>query len=233
MSPLSNRLQIGEEAFVVVVAEGEGGLGDLYALPAGGGAPLQITFTRVDESHPALTADGSVLAFIRAGQKTGGQPVVVLMNLLNGAERRVELPPGSAPVRVAWSRDQTGLFIQTTTGMFSATAPPNASAAAPVGPADSAAADSALAVVLGTPAFGTAGPCRSGGGLCSHSDSGESVIDSAGSDPARWGPDSVAYVVHNQLQILPLGGGHLREVRPSRVLAGMRQPAYAAGPGRR
>jgi hypothetical protein len=161
MSPLSNRLQIGEEAFVVVVAEGEGGLGDLYALPAGGGAPLQITFTRVDESHPALTADGSVLAFIRAGQKTGGQPVVVLMNLLNGAERRVELPPGSAPVRVAWSRDQTGLFIQTTTGMFSATAPPNASAAAPVGPADSAAADSALAVVLGTPAFATAGPCRS------------------------------------------------------------------------
>jgi hypothetical protein len=233
MSPLSNRLQIGEEAFVVVVAEGEGGLGDLYALPASGGAPLQITFSRVDESGPALTTDGSVIAFIRRGQKTGTQPVVVLMNLLNGAEHRIELPQGSAPVRVAWSNDQTRLFVRTASGVYGLEAPPRPTDLTPVGPTDSSAADSALAVVLGDPPFARATPCRSGTGICAESDSGESVIDSAGADPARCGPDSVAFVVHNELQILPLGGGHLREVRPSRVLAGMRQPAYAAGPGAR
>jgi len=233
MSPLSNRLQIGEEAFVVVVADGEGGRGDLFALPASGGAPLQVTFSRVDESHPALTADGSVIAFIRAGQRPGTQPVVVLMNLLNGAERRIELPEGAAPERVAWSSDQTRLFIGTSNGFYGADAPPLPPGLKPVGASDSAAADSALAVVLGDPPFARAGACRSGRGLCAESDSGESVIDSAGADPVRWGPDSVGYVINNELQILPLGGGHLREVRPSRALAGLRQPAYAAGPGRR
>ena len=233
MSPLSNRLQIGEEAFAVVVARGEGGLGDLYAVPASGGLPLQITFTRVDESMPALTTDGSVIAFIRGGQKSGTQPVVVLMNLLNGAERRIELPAGAAPQRVAWSGTQTRLLIASTHGLYGANAPPRPLDLTPLASADSAAADSALAVLLGDPAFAVAGRCRSGRGICAESDSGESVIDSAGMDPVRWGPDSVAYVVDNELQILPLGGGHLREVRPSRALMDMRQPAYAAGPGRR
>lgn len=233
MSPLSNRLQIGEEAFAVVVADGEGGVGDLFALPASGGLPLQITFTRVDESHPVLTTDGSVMAFIRAAQKDPTQPTVVLMNLLNGAERRIELPAGANPVRLAWSTNQTRLFIATSHGTYQVDAPPQPPQLQPVAPADGAAADSALAVVLGDPPFAVAGPCRSGSGVCATTDSGESVLDSAGVDPLRWGPDSVAYVVRNTLQILPLGGGHLREVRPSRVLARMRQPAYAAGPGRR
>jgi hypothetical protein len=155
------------------------------------------------------------------------------MNLLNGAERRIELPAGAAPERVAWAGNQTRLFIASTRGLYSANAPPAALDLMPLTSADSAAADSALTVVLGDPPFAVAGRCRSGTGVCAESDSGESLIDSAGMDPVRWGPDSVAYVVANELQILPLGGGHLREVRPSRALMEMRQPAYAAGPGRR
>ena len=118
MSPLSNRLNVGEESFTVVVAEGEGGVGDLYALPPGGGVPLQITFSRVDESHPALTSDGSVIAFIRAGQKASTQPIVVLMNLLNGAERKIELPAGAVPERISWSPDQTRIFVRSAKGVF-------------------------------------------------------------------------------------------------------------------
>jgi len=233
MSPLSNRLNVGEESFAVVVAEGEGGVGDLYALPVGGGVPLQITFSRVDESHPALTADGSVIAFIRGGQKGGTQPVVILMNLLNGAERRIELPSGAVPVRVGWAADQSRVFVRSSAGDFMFAAPPRAPNPVAVTPADSAAADSALAVVLGDPPFATATLCRRGAGLCAQTDSGETMIDSAGTDPVRWGPDSVAYISHNELTVLSLGGGHTRDVRPSRELKGMRQPTYAAGPGKR
>ncbi|MEP6473831.1 MAG: hypothetical protein ABJC74_08925 [Gemmatimonadota bacterium] len=233
MSPLSNRLNIGEEAFAVVVADGEGGLGDLYAIPGGGGVPLQITFSRVDESYPALTSDGSVIAFIRGGLKSGTQPVVVLMNLLNGAERRVELPEGEAPVRVAWSVDQSRIFIRTSKGLYAVGAPPRTPDLAAVAAADSASADSALNAVLGDPAIAIAGTCRSGKGVCARSDTDETLLDSLGRDPVRWGPDSVAYVSGNLLEVLSLGGGHVREVRPSRELKGVRQPTYAAGPGRR
>jgi len=192
----------------VVVAEGEGGVGDLYALPPGGGVPLQITFSRVDESHPALTSDGSVIAFIRAGQKASTQPIVVLMNLLNGAERKIELPAGAVPERISWSPDQTRIFVRSAKGVF-------------------------VIVMLGDPAFAVAGVCRRGSGLCAESDSGESMIDSAGTDPVRWGPDSVAYMSHGELTVLSLSGGHTRDVRPSRVLPGIKQPTYAAGPGKR
>lgn len=229
MSPLSNRVNIGDEPFVVVVAEGEGNAGDLYAIPSSGGVAWQITFSRVDESHPAVTTDGSVVAFLRGGQKPETQPVVVLMNLLNGAERRIELPAGARPERVAWSADQTKVYIRTSTGLFSIAAPPASQLLAPVPPADSASADSALAVLLGTPAFARASLCRSGAGLCAESDSGESVIDSAGADPARWGADSVAYISHGELTVLSLGGGHTRDVRTSKVLKGVREPTYSEG----
>lgn len=233
LSPVSNRLKIGEEAFTVFVADGEGGVGDLYAVPVSGGVPFQVTFTRVDESGPALTNDGSVVAFIRGAQRSGVQPVVVVLNLLNGAERRIELPAGSLPARVAWSPDQTRLYIRTATGDFGAAAPPSPAVAAPVVASESAAADSALSVLLGSPAFAAAGACQTGGGVCARSDSGETLLDAEGRDPTRWGPDSVAYVSGGEVHVLPLGGGHLRAVLLSRQLPGIRQPTYAAGPGAR
>ncbi len=238
MSPLSNRLKIGEESFVIFVARGEGDLGDLYALPASGGVPLQVTFTRVEESAPAITGDGSVLAFIRASQRSETPPTVVFMNLLNGAERRVELPSGAIPVRLGWSADQTKLYIRAAVMEWSwqefvVPAPPQSGFVTRVATDEKPAADSALSVVLGTPAFALAGSCLSAPGICAQSDSGESMIDSAGKDPARWGPDTVAFVARGEIQLLPLGGGHLRDVRPSHPLIDLRQPTYAAGPGPR
>src|SRR6267142_409397 len=45
LSPLSNRLKIGEESYIVFSADGEDGLSDLFASPPSGSPTFQITFT--------------------------------------------------------------------------------------------------------------------------------------------------------------------------------------------
>ena len=230
MSPLSNRIQVGQEAFVVFVADGEENNGDLFAVPAAGGTAFQVTFTRVDESRPALSPDGSVVAFARGGLRPDAPVSVALLNLVNGAERRVELPPGAVVQQIAWSGDTTELFIRTATGDYAFATPPAIPALHPVPASDAPFADSALAVLLGDPPFATAAPCAAGHGLCAHADSGETLLDADGRDPFRWGGDSVAFFVGNGLVVRPLGAGRVRRVAWSRELGRPREATYAPGP---
>ncbi len=112
MSPVQNRLAPGEEPFAVFVATGEAGVSDLFAVRADGGTTFPITYTRVREMAPALSPTGTDLAFIREGVRDDpSSRHVVVMNLLNGAERVIR-PVDTPPDAVAWSDDATQLFVR-------------------------------------------------------------------------------------------------------------------------
>jgi hypothetical protein len=229
LSPLSNRLAIGQDAYVVFTADGEDGLGDLFASAAAGGKVFQVTFTRLDERAPALSRDGAMLAFLRsrAPDDTTGMTAVV-MNLVNGAERSISLP--HPPAAVAWSHDGTTLFFTTAAGIYQAPAPPARGAAEPV-PADRrAAADSAFRVPLGDPAVGEALPCDAGPGLCARLANGATtVLSTTGVQPVWWGSDSVAYREEGEYVVRPLGGGRTRSLHWASGAAHPRDLTYFPG----
>lgn len=237
MSPLQNRIEVGQEAYVVFVASGEGGVGDLFAVRASGGAIYPLTYTRLDESRPALSPDGVVLAFVRARNttdSTGGE--VVLMNLLNGAERTLSLPaPPRAPSRLGWSLDGRSLFVETPNGIIRSSVPPAEPTLLKVVMAETAVADSALGVQLGWPVFALVESCRSSKDqLCVRTAGGqEQPLEPHARDPLRWGADSLGYLVDDALIVRPLGGGAGREVRWADPPAGPRQPTMFSGPAGR
>ena len=106
VAPLRGKIDVGRESYVVFVG-GSGMSGDLYAVGADGGPAHTITFSAVAELRPALSPDGSSVAFLRGLSLRDSTPASVwIMNLLNGAERELPLPQTSgAPQRVGWSRD--------------------------------------------------------------------------------------------------------------------------------
>lgn len=230
LSPLSNRIKVGEEAFVVFVADGEDHAGDLFAVPASGGTAFQVTFTRVDESQPALSPDGYVVAFARSGFRPGTPISVALLNLVNGAERRVDLPEGLTVERIGWSTDGSEVYIRSATGDFVAAAPPAPAGVHRVPASDTAVADSALTVLLGAPPFAIAGSCTVGRGLCVRAAGVETILDADGRNPLRWGGDSVAFFVNNALVVRPLGPGRIRRLGWSREPLHPREASYTAGP---
>ena len=161
LSPLSNKIKVGEEAYVVFSAPGEDGLGDLFASPAEGGTVHQVTFSRVDERLPALAPDGAMLAFTRSrrpGDTTGVH--VAVMNLLNGKERRIAGELGGTPTALAWSPDGATLYARTPAGIRSVAAPPATGSwqEAPAG-------DSVFAVRVGDPVFGVVTTCPASGAV--------------------------------------------------------------------
>ncbi len=229
LSPLQNRIAVGQEAFVVFVADGEGGLGDLFAVPGAGGVVTPVTYTRLDESAPALAPDGAALAFLRTIPGAPDQRLVV-MNLLNGSERDAPIPAGRG-TRVAWSRTGESLFLETDSGRYRMDAPPGPGEIVPLGPAEAAAAESALAVLLGEPPFARVARCGDTPGLCVVTAEGATgPLAAEGRDPARWGGDSVAYFVADRLEIRPLGPGQARHLSWSRPPPSPRQPTVHPGP---
>lgn len=232
LSPLSNRLKVGEESYVIFVADGEDGLGDLFASAPTGGTSYQVTFTRVDERLPALSPDGAVVAFLRGrapGDSTSAQ--LVLLNLLNGAERRTELPLTTVSA-LGWSRNGSALYLRSTAGLLRAAAPPGDFTLVALPAADSADADSALAILLGDPPVGRLERCPAGG-LCARLDGdGLTLVDSTGTAPVHWSGDSAAYVVRGEYQVRPLAGGHNREIRWTHPLPHVRELTYFRGVAR-
>jgi hypothetical protein len=224
---------------MVVFVGGDGPAGgDLYALAGAGGPAIPITFSPVGEMRPALSPDGSAVAFLRGSSLSDSTPADVwVLSLWSGAERRVELPPGAGrPDRVGWDDGGRSLVISAGGRPFRAAAPPEKGVARPVPAAERAAAESALAVVLGDPAFARAVTCEQGRALCVVSDTGAaSVFAQEAREPARWGGDSVAYLQGDRLLVRPLGPGRARPVEWSSVPARPRQPTVFAGatPGRR
>lgn len=228
LSPLSNKLKVGEESYVVLVADGEDGKGDLFASAPASGTPFQVTFTRVDERAPTLSRDGALLAFLRStAPTTDAGASIVILNLVNGAERRIEAPAGVDALR--WAPDGSALFARTATGLLRTPAPPAALAFAPLPKAERAAADSLFQAILGDPPAGEAKPCVDGTGICAWLASGDTVrLSATGSDPLAWGADSVGYFEDAALTIRPLVGGKTRVIRWER-LGHPRQPTWFAG----
>ncbi|HPF61038.1 MAG: hypothetical protein KC544_07870 [Gemmatimonadetes bacterium] len=231
LSPLQNRIKPGEEPFVVLAGTGTDGHVDLYATLPGGGDIHQLTFTAMVESSPRLSARGDVLAFLRHGEgsaRSDGE--LVVMNLLNGAERRLDLPPAAGTLTgLGWSDDERTLYVRTSTGAWRVAAPPLPPEPRPVTDAERAAADSALMTLLGTPRFASAAPCDSGGVCITGADGTPRRVDPDGRAPFRWGSDSVAWLVGDRVAIRPLGPGPVRRLDPDLTrISGITGASYAS-----
>jgi hypothetical protein len=232
LPPLRGEIEPGKDPFVVFVGgTGQAG-GDLYAVAAGGGAALPITYSGVGEMRPALAPDGGAVAFIRGASLRDTTPGTVwVMNLLSGAERQLRLPKGSSPPdRVGWTDAGRTLVVRAGSALWRFAAPPAAGDAEPVPPAERARAESALAVVLGEPAFAHVVPCRDVRDLCVVGDTGAPAPLVRGArDAARWGADSVAYIAGGSLLVRPLGPGRERRVVVSSAPKSPRQITVFAG----
>jgi hypothetical protein len=212
LSPLSNKLDIGEEAYLVFTADGEEGQGDLFASTPAGGTPYQVTFTRVDERLGALSPDGMMLAFVRARSASDDRRWLVVMNLLNGAERQTEVP-GIVPEATAWAPDGRRIFVRSGTTLLVTAAPPGHMELGEVIPPDKPAAESALAVLLGEPAVGMVVPCEHGGICAQIPGDTAAVIATTATSPVRWAGDSLAYLENGAWTVRPLSGGRTRILR--------------------
>jgi hypothetical protein len=225
---------VGREAYAIVVAGSAAtGGGDLYAVRADGGPVIPITFSSVGEMRPALSPDGVRVAFLRGravGDSTPGS--VWVMNLQTGGEREVDLPRAAgAPSRVGWSRDGASLTVAAGTALYR-TGSPDASDAEPVRAGDRAQAESSLAVLLGDPVFARVTACAEPGALCVVGDTGApGLLAEHARDAARWGPDSVAFLVGNEIEVRPLGPGRARRIVWSEV-PGRARELTAFGLGR-
>jgi hypothetical protein len=205
--------------------------GDLYAVSGAGGPAIPITFSAVGEMRPAVSPAGTEIAFLRAGSLTDSAAATAwVLNLLSGAERQIELPEDAgAPEQVGWSGERS-LVVRAGGRLFRAAAPPAGGVALPVAAAERAAAESALAVLLGDPVFGRAVPCAGGDDLCVIGDSGPPALFARGArEPARWGEDSIAYLEGDRLVVRPLAQGRSRRLDWSAVPARPRQPSVFAG----
>jgi hypothetical protein len=230
--PLRDKIEVGRESYAIFVG-GSGMSGDLYAVRGAGGPVFPLTFTAVAELRPALAPGGTQVAFLRGLSLRDSTPATVwVMNLLNGAERELELPADAGgPERVAWTEDGGSLIVQTSQGIYRAAAPPGRPAPLPVSPAERPAAESALAVLLGDPVFARVIPCERPRDLCVVTRRGRpSILAQAASDPVRWGSDSVAFFTTGDLlQVRPLARGRPRLLHLSNAPARPRQPTFFEG----
>ncbi len=223
LSPLQNRIALGQEPYLVFAATGEGRAGDLYAVKPAGGEIWPVTYTRVDERLPAIAPSGVGLAFVR---RVRGRDDVVVMNLSTGSERRALRLGADSVTGLAW-RGQEELWVRTATGAWRVT---RAGEPAPLD-VPAAVRDSAFLVLLGEPAFAVAGACAGGAGVCTRGADGvEHPLAEPARDAARWGPDSVAYFAGDRLTVRPLGPGREREVRWHPAPVEPRAVSYFAGP---
>lgn len=238
LPPLRGEVVVGTDAYAIFVGGGAPAGGDLYAVRAEGGPAIQFTFTPVGEMRPALSPDGSLVAFLRGASLRDSTPGSVwVMNLINGAEREIELPRGAGtPARVGWARDGRSLVVATAGGLYRADAPPDNQDARAVPPAGRAAAESSLAVLLGEPAFARVVPCAEPGALCVVADTGAPGLLAREAHGAfRWGPDSVAFFrgTGSTLEVRPVGPGRGRLLRLESPPRRVREMTVFVGSGKR
>ncbi len=238
LPPLRHNFEVGRDPYIVLVADAPDGRGDLWAVSVDGSVAVQVTFSLPAEWSPRLSPSGDVLAFLRSREQGDtARTRIWLMNLLNGSERELVLPDSSgAPLALAWTEDGRAMVIRTTRTIFRVNAPPYPPAPAEVLPADIAAAERALDVTVGTPAFARVAPCEeTPAALCVYPDSGPPATLATGAvNPVRWGDDSLAYEVDGALVVRPVGPGRERTVRLREslvnprdltVFTGRREPA--------
>ena len=223
VTPLTNKLRVGEEPFVIAVGEGADSATDLFAASAGGGTFVRLTFTRAEELAPRLSPGGTSVAFLRRAEPMSDRWSLVVLDLLTNREEMAPVPQGAGkPQAIGWNQDGSQVVVRTW-GHLASPAPPRALWLRVV-PLDSSAwADSLTAQLLGEPPAARVGVCKvPDTGYCIFAANGETTkLDSGVTDPIRWGPDSLAYVTDSGLLVRPLAGGRPRRpnwtAQPSRL----------------
>ena len=239
VSPLQNRIAVGGEPFVIFVGEGEDGAGDLFAAAAAGGTVHPITFTRLHETMPQLAPNGTTVAFLRSRRAADSAEYrVVVLNLLNGAERTLFRASNDELIRhIGWSVEGTTLYVATNVGVYMLAPPPAGAAAVAVPMSSRAGADSAFRVYVGSPAFAEVRACSWKGiesALCVYPRANtEALFVPGGHDPVRWGSDSIGYVRQGDLEVRPLGSGRVRRVVLTSAPRHLQMPSYFSGQSRR
>lgn len=227
LPPLRGALEIGGESYVVFVAGTAQAGGDLYAVGTDGGPAIQITFTPVGEMMPELSPDGGTVAFLRGGSLRDSTPASVwVMDLRTGADRELSLPMGAGvPRQIGWARDDSSLVVRTDSNFYRLDPPPGPAKATVISAAGRSVAESSVSVLLGSPVFARVVPCAEPEALCVKADTGAPGLLAHGArDPLRWGPDSVAFLIGDQLEIRPLGAGRARRLLWSGFPGHPRQP---------
>ena len=230
VSPLTNKIDVGEEPFVVAVGEGPDSLTDLYAAPAGGGRFVRLTFNRPEERFPRLSPDGSMVAFLRASKGDKGPPwSLVVLNLRSSAESAAPLPEHAGePERLGWSRDSRQIVVSAG-GFLITPAPPEGLELRPIATDSLGLADSLSREILGEPPRGMIRECRHGG-LCVLAETGElTLLDSTATGAVRWGADSLGYFLPDGFEVRPLGGGRSRRPVWTGAPARLRQLTHHPG----
>ena len=230
--PLRGQIEVGTDPFVLFVGGNSRAGGDLYAVPATGGAAIPITFTAVGEMRPALAPSGGSVAFLRGGSLRDSTPASVwVMNLLSGGEREITLPrQAGTPARVGWSASGAELVIEAGGRLYQSPAPPAETEARPVPVTARAQAESALNVLLGRPAFARVVRCAEPADLCVQADTGlPGLLARHAAAAARYGDDSVLILIGRELLVRPLGPGHARQIEWAELPPAPREPTAFGG----
>jgi hypothetical protein len=223
-------MEIGSDPYAVFVG-GSGSNTDLYAIRPDGGQPVAITFTNVAELRPALSPDGGALAFLRGASLRDSTPSTAwVMNLLSGSERELPLPRGAGrPIRIGWEPGGTSLILRAERGLYRVNAPPLPPDPRPVPAREASRAESTLAVLLGQPVFATVVACEAPDDLCVAANGSPGLLARGAHDAARWGNDSVAFFVGEEVEIRPLAKGRPRRLLWKHVPESPRQLTFFPG----
>jgi hypothetical protein len=227
VTPLTSKIRVGEEAFVLGVGEGSDGQTDLFAAPAGGGSFTRITFTRAEEAAPRLSPSGTGVTFLR--RNAPGEPwSLVLLDLLTNRESAAPIPRVvGEPVGIGWSVDGSQVAVRAQ-GFLVTPTPPRAVWLRAV-PLDSVPwADSVTGGLLGQPPKAMIASC--GDVFCVVAGADTTRLQGV-REPIPWGPDSLGYFIGSTAvwEVRPLGGGHTRRPVWTDMPEGLRQLTYQRG----
>jgi len=232
LSPLQNKVAVGQEPYLALQARGESGSDDIFIVRPDDGTAIPVTFTRWHESDPALSSDGAMLAFVRRVEPGAPELRLVVMNLLNGAERVLWGPAEVAFSGLAWLPDGTLALGMTGDSLLIVAAPPHRPAATWLAARDAPGADSSLWVLLGEPPFARVARCHPElEQPCVFPRTGPpQPLEGGARLPMRWGGDSLAYLVDGAIKVRPLGPGRSRRFATTPELSGVVRADYFPGP---
>jgi len=224
VTPLTNKINVGEDPFVIGVGEGPDSLTDLFAAPAGGGAFVRLTFNRAEEQSPKLSPDGLAVAYLRHS-KGGTDWSLVLLDLVRNTEHSAPIPEAAGkPVGLGWSPAGDRLVVQT--AHYLATRVPGPIVLEPI---DSIPGDSLLRERLGADRQGMIRGCANGGGQCVVVGDAVTPLGAERTGVIRWGDDSLGYFEGEVFEVRPLAAGHARKPAWTGLPAHLRELTYHEG----
>jgi hypothetical protein len=224
VTPLTNKIDVGDDPFVIAVGEGPDSLTDLFAAPAGGGRFVRLTFNRAEERAPRLAPDGKHVAYLRGAESWA----LVMLDLTTNGERTAPVPAEAGePMRLGWSADGGRVTLRAASGYFSTGVAELR--LMPVAPAARAEADSVTRERLGPFSDGLVGQCGEAAGLCVTVRDSVTPLGSAVTGAIRWGDDSVGYFRAGAFEVRPLGGGRTRKPIWDGAPARLRELTYHPG----